>query len=74
MKKLIRNGRALTRQAGFLALGAVAAAPASADVAESIGAALELGTTNVTTVVVGIVGIAAIALGLSIILGLMRKS
>lgn len=76
MKKLIRNGRALARKASVVALGTVAAAPVMADggIEDAINGALSLGTSNVTTVVVGIVGIAAIALGLSIILGLMRKS
>jgi len=63
-------------KAAAISAGLVVASPAFAneEIASAINASLESGSANVTTVVVGIVGIAAIALGLSIILGLMRKS
>ena len=74
LRALQLRSQKMAANAAVISTGIIAAAPASASIEDSINSALALGTSNVTTVVVGIVGIAAIALGLSIILGLMRKS
>ncbi len=74
MKK-IRALQSRSQKIAAISGGMILSSSAFADdIGTSISSALETGNANVTTVVVGIVGLAALALGLGIILGLMRKS
>lgn len=76
MKNKLRALQSRSQKIAAISGGMILSSSAFADgdIASAVSAALDSGTSNVTTVVVGIVGLAAIALGLSIILGLMRKS
>ena len=74
MKKLIRNGQTLARKAAFVATGAMAASSASALDSADITTAFEGGNEAMTAVVGGLIAMAAIAVGVGLVLGLMRKS
>ena len=74
MKKLIRNGQTLARKAGFIAVGAAASSSAFAIETADIEAAFETGSVSVGTVVTGLISLAAIGVGIGLIMGLLRKS
>ncbi len=77
MKQTLRALGAPSQKALAVFVGTVASSAALADgtdtVTTKVDTALTSGTDIVTTVVVGVVGIAAIALGLSMVLGLFKK-
>lgn len=74
MKKLIRNGQTLARKAGFVAVGVAGSSSALAIETAEVTSAFESGNAAMTVVVAGLIGLAAVAVGIGLVLGLMKKS
>ena len=74
MKKLLRSVGAPSKKALAVFVGSFATSSAFAIESEQITAAFEAGEGVMTTVVTGLIAMAAIAVGVGLVLSLMKKS
>lgn len=74
MKKITQRLNASARKVGFVAVGVAASSSALATTDEAVTAAFTKGETSYGLAVAGIIGLAAVGVAVSMIIGMMRKS